>query len=96
VKIVDIFLDRRARQYFSLPASIRCEVADGEAFLQSNTAIYDAVVLDAYHGDRIPSHLRSIRFFQAAQARLAQRGAIFATFTFRTVMTPALTSSPLI
>ena len=67
-----------ARQYFSLAKDVICEVADGKAFLLSATSIFDAIVLDAYHGDRIPLHLQSLLFFEAARDHLSSRGAIFA------------------
>lgn len=67
-----------ARQYFALPESVHCQVADGKTFLRASTQIYDAIVIDAYHGDRIPAHLKSFRFYSLVRERLAQRGALFA------------------
>ncbi|MES2292306.1 MAG: fused MFS/spermidine synthase [Pseudomonadota bacterium] len=79
VTIVDI--DRSsfalARQYFDLPLSVECHVRDGKAFLRSDASVYDAVVLDAFHGDQIPLHLRSSRFFNLIRDRLAQLGTLF-------------------
>ena len=67
-----------ARQYFELARNVVCEVADGKAFLLSAASKFDAIVLDAYHGDRIPSHLQSLRFFEAVRDHLSPRGAFFA------------------
>ena len=67
-----------AKQYFDLPPSVECHVRDGKSFLRSDTAVYDAIVLDAFHGDRIPSHLQSLRFFGLIRDRLAQRGVVLA------------------
>lgn len=67
-----------AKQYFSLPNSVRCKIADGKSFLRTDMQIYDAIVIDAYHGDRIPAHLKSIRFYSVVRERLSQRGALFA------------------
>jgi spermidine synthase len=67
-----------AKQHFGLPQSVVCHVADGKLFLRGETNIYDAVVLDAFHGDSIPSHLQSPRFFGLVRDRLAPRGAVFA------------------
>jgi spermidine synthase len=67
-----------ARQYFELPESVECHIGDGKSFLRSDLSVYDAIVLDAFHGDRIPSHLQSLRFFGLIRDRLAQRGAVFA------------------
>lgn len=67
-----------AKQYFALPKTVICHVADGKAFLRSDTNTYDAIVLDAFHGDRIPSHLQSSAFFRLVRDHLTPRGAVFA------------------
>lgn len=67
-----------AKRYFSLPDSVDCQVADGKSFLYTDTRTYDAVVLDAFHGDHIPAHLQSLGFYYLISDRLAQRGAVFA------------------
>jgi spermidine synthase len=66
-----------ARRYFSLPEEIACHVADGRDFLLSETGCYDVIVLDAFHGDCIPSHLQSLDFFEAVRARLGPHGSLF-------------------
>ena len=67
-----------AKQYFSLPDSVHCQVADGESFLRANMQVYDAVVIDAYQGHRVPNHLKSFRFYSLVRERLSQRGTLFA------------------
>jgi spermidine synthase len=67
-----------ATQYFHLPETVICHVADGEAFLRSDTDVYDAIVLDAFQGRHIPSHLQTSAFFALVQGRLTPRGAVFA------------------
>lgn len=67
-----------AKQYFGLPKTVICHVADGKAFLRSDANTYDAIVLDAFHGDRIPSHLQSSVFFGLVRDHLTPRGAVFA------------------
>lgn len=67
-----------ARQYFDLPESVDCRVADGREFLLSDNRVYDAIVLDAYQGDRIPAHLRSRNFFRLTHSHLTRSGALFA------------------
>jgi spermidine synthase len=67
-----------ARRYFDLPPTVECHVCDGKSFLTSDTAVYDAIVLDAFQGDRIPSHLQSLRFFGLIRDRLSQRGILLA------------------
>lgn len=67
-----------ARAYFGLPDEVECRLADGYEFLLSSRRTFDAIVLDAFHGDVIPDHVRSSFFFAAARARLTPRGAFFA------------------
>ena len=62
---------------FGLPDSVICHVSDAKYFLLSDTQSYDAIVHDAFQGDRIPAHLRSLRFFSLVRDRLARRGAFF-------------------
>lgn len=66
-----------ARKYFGLPGGVTCRVADGCEFLLSDSGEYDAMVLDAFAGDRIPAHVRSSSFFQLARNRLNRGGCIF-------------------
>ncbi len=79
VAIVDI--DRAAfdvaRRYFALPGIVSCHVGDGEAFLRATRERYDAIVLDAYDGDRIPQHLCTRRFLALAAERLAPARGCF-------------------
>jgi spermidine synthase len=71
------------KQYFALPESVECRIADGKSFLYSDTKIYDAVVLDAFHGDHIPAHLKSLSFYYLVGDRLSRRGAVFANIHIR-------------
>jgi spermidine synthase len=66
-----------ARQYFGLPDTVTCHVADGEAFLNCCTQDYDAIVVDAFRGDCIPAHLQSPGFFALVRGRLTPGGAVF-------------------
>lgn len=65
-----------ARQYFDFPDSITCKVADGREFLLSDESCYDAIVLDAYQGDRIPVQLQSLAFFKSIRSHLTRRGMV--------------------
>ena len=68
-----------ARQYFSLDDRVACVVDDGAAFLKRHAARYDAIVLDAYHGNEMPAPFRTARFAALVQQRLhPQRGRFFA------------------
>lgn len=78
-----------ARRYFRLPADVACHVADGEAFLRTDTALYDAVVLDAYEGDRIPRHFLADAFLARVAARLRSGGAMLANIHVQHDLDPA-------
>ncbi len=60
-----------ARQYFRMPDDVRCHVSDGRQFLIKHPKQYDAIVLDAYQSDRIPSHLCTPDFFLLARLHLS-------------------------
>jgi spermidine synthase len=80
VTIIDVNPDSfvLARRHFSLPDNVECRAADGKSFLCSDTNCYDAIVLDAFHGDHIPAHLKSLSFYYLVADRLTQRGTVFA------------------
>lgn len=59
-----------AHKHFGLPREIDCHVADGRDFLRGDRHRYDAIVLDAYSGRRIPDHLCAETFFGLVQTRL--------------------------
>ena len=63
-----------ARRYFRLPAKVRCVVADGGAFLKAGGPRYDAIILDAFMGEKIPPHFIKRVFFERVKARLTARG----------------------
>jgi spermidine synthase len=67
-----------ARRHFGLPDSVICHAAEGEEFLRGDPGIYDAIVLDAFHGDDIPAHLQSPQFFGLVRQRLAPGGVMLA------------------
>src|SRR5206468_4045870 len=67
-----------ARRHFGLPHSVVCHPSDGEEFLRRDTGLYDAIVLDAFHGDDIPPHLQSREFFALARRHLAPAGVMLA------------------
>jgi len=67
-----------AHQYFQLPDSVTCHVADAEAFLRTSQETFDAIVLDVFIGNQIPEHLQTQAFFAAAKARLSADGVMLA------------------
>ncbi len=66
-----------AREYFQMPEQVKCIVADGLDYLKVCDEFYDAIVLDAYNGSRIPGHLRSLRFLKLVRRRLDRADGIF-------------------
>jgi SAM-dependent methyltransferase len=66
-----------ARSYFQLPADVECHVADGAKFLRRYDTRYDAIVLDAYTGGKVPEVFLKKLFFDLAKSRLAPRRGIF-------------------
>ncbi len=72
-----------ARTYFALPPAVDCRVADGVAFLRQDATRYDAIVLDAYSGGRIPKAFLTAAFFALARSRLKRGGLLLANITAR-------------
>jgi spermidine synthase len=66
-----------ASRHFNLPDSVECHVDDGAEFLKSECGEFDAIIMDAYCGDRIPDHLRSTQFFRLSKSRLARPHGCF-------------------
>jgi spermidine synthase len=67
-----------ARQYFSLPASIECLIADGMEYLQSASRMFDAIILDAYQESKIPGQFFGDSFAKTVAARLNPEGLFLA------------------
>jgi spermidine synthase len=67
-----------ARQYFSLPASIECLVADGMEYLQSASRMFDAIILDAYQESKIPDQFLGDAFAKVVAQRLNPEGVFLA------------------
>jgi spermidine synthase len=67
-----------AKRYFALPPTIECRLGDAKEFLGSASRMFDAIVLDAYHEGRIPSHYCEASFAALARRRLNPRGLFLA------------------
>ena len=78
VTVVDINSEsfELARRYFALPPEVICCAADGKEHLVSNAARYDAIVVDAFHGNRIPAYLQTRSFLSLAAMRLEGAGML--------------------
>jgi hypothetical protein len=66
-----------ARKYFKLPVTVACHVSDGHSFLRRTRSLFDAIAIDAYHGDLVPPHLETFEFFDQARQRLSADGSVF-------------------
>jgi spermidine synthase len=78
ITVVDINADcfDLARRYFRLPLAVVCHVADGRDHILANLARYDAIVMDAFLGNHIPAHLRTLAFLRLVSMRLERRGML--------------------
>jgi spermidine synthase len=79
VTIVDIDPESiaLAQQYFALPSDVACHAVDGRAFLEECPKTYDAIIIDAFSGDKVPPSFRSTEFFRLARRRLTSTGSLF-------------------
>jgi spermidine synthase len=65
-----------ARKHFGLPAAVRVVIADGRAWLASERARYDVIILDAFVGESSPWYLLTREALQSIAARLAPGGRL--------------------
>jgi len=73
-----------SRNYFHLPRDVVCHVGDGGRFLRATTKLYDAIVLDAYDGSKLPKTMRTPAFFKLVKSRMhPKRGCLFVNVVMR-------------
>jgi len=79
VTIVDIdpMSFKLAKRHFGLPGEIQCIVGDGLAFMQGTRRRFDALVVDAFIGEKIPPQFTDDTFCRAAQRCLRADGTLF-------------------
>ena len=79
VTIVDIDQAsfKLAKRHFGLPDNIACHAGDGLAFMEKTRRHFDAVIVDAFIGEKIPSHMTGDAFCQAARRCLTPDGTLF-------------------
>ena len=88
VKVTIVEINPRSfeisRRYFHLPDDVECHVGDGSSFLRASKRRFDAIVLDAYDGNRLPAGMRTPAFFKLVKSRLhPRRGAVFVNVVMR-------------
>jgi SAM-dependent methyltransferase len=71
-----------ARRFFALPDHGRISVTtgDGRAFLESSSATWDFIVVDAFDGERVPPHLITEEFCRLCRDRLTPHGVLAFNF----------------
>ncbi len=79
VTIVDIDKAsfKLARKHFGLPDDIACHMGDGLAFMQKTRTRFDVVIVDAFIGEKIPTHMTGDDFCKAARRCLKSSGTLF-------------------
>jgi SAM-dependent methyltransferase len=65
-----------AKRYFGLPPNVVCHLGDGLAFMQTTRRCYDILIIDAFTGEKIPSHMKGAAFFEAAKRCLQRNGVV--------------------
>jgi spermidine synthase len=79
---IDPRIEQTARRYFGLMLPHeRIRIADGRAFLERDTAVYDFVLMDAFLGEDVPGHLFTREAFAAMRRRLAPGGLLAINYT---------------
>lgn len=63
-----------AKRYFGLPENVVCHVGDGLAFMQKTRRCYDVLIVDAFTGENIPTHMKGGAFFEAVRRCLRKEG----------------------
>ncbi len=78
VTIVDIdkVSVRLAKRYFGLPPEVTCHVGDGLAFLRSTRRRFDILIIDAFIGEYMPTHMKGNVLSDAARRCLRDDGLV--------------------
>ncbi len=65
------------RQYFDMnEPNLHVHATDGRTYLAASTEPYDWVIVDAYQGAEVPSHLITQEFFQQLKEHMTPNGVI--------------------
>jgi spermidine synthase len=80
-----------AKKYFGVTetASMKIVAKDGRAYLRTDPALHDLIMIDAYRGTFVPFHLLTKEFFQLAKSRLKPGGVIAQNIEPSTMLFPA-------
>ncbi len=80
---IDPVVIRVAKRFFGVKTDARYRIhqVDGAAFVRTAKEEYDLVLIDAYSGDGIPTHLGRRAFFEDVRARMAPGGVMVANLS---------------
>ena len=67
---------RLAKRYFGLPPEVECHVGDGLDYLRKVRRKFDILIVDAFIGKYMPTHMKGQVLGEAARRVLAEDGAI--------------------
>jgi len=84
---IDAEVIRLAREFFRVPSdpAYRTHVSDARAFLELRTGTHwDMIILDAFHTNIVPSHLKTAQFYELCRSRLSDGGVAVANLHNRT------------
>jgi spermidine synthase len=71
-----------AKKYFGYKGKVI--VGDGITYLRENLKVYDIILLDAFAGDKTPSHFLTLENLKLIQRHLSEQGVLL----FRTIVDP--------
>ncbi len=66
-----------AQKHFGMPRSVRCIAGDGLAYMQRTRAKFDAVIVDAFIGEKVPPQFMGDAFCAAAKRVTNNKGMVF-------------------
>lgn len=74
-----------SQKYFGLDANQNLKLieADAKAYLATTTDKFDAILVDLYAGNFIPTHCITREFFELARARLSEKGILYLNTNMR-------------
>lgn len=67
---------RLAKRYFGLPADVECRVADGLAYLRKTRRRFDILIVDAFIGEYMPTHMKGAVLGEGARRCLTGEGVV--------------------
>jgi len=87
VEIKGVEIDQKianlAKEYFALPDSVKVQVYDGRAYLNTDQK-YDVIMVDAYQDITIPFQMSTVEFFQLVKDCLKEDGVMVVNMNMRT------------